>query len=80
MAENVRGGAGRKDEVGHTGIYPATGPYPDGDVSIITPGEINSGSTGTGSASQQDDDPRTITRESGLDSETDTPENDALGG
>ena len=68
MAENVRGGAGRKEEVG------------DGDRPIITPGEINSGSTGTGSASQQDDDPRTITRESGLDSETDTPENDALGG
>jgi hypothetical protein len=77
MAENVRGGAGRKDEVGRSGIYPATGPYPDGDAPIITPGEINSGATGE---AQQDDDPRTINRESGLDSETGKPENDSLGG
>ena len=62
MAEDVTAGEGRKDEVGHSGIYPATGPYPQGDA------EINR------------DDPRTISRESGLDSETEEPENDALGG
>jgi len=78
MAEDVTAGKGRKDEVGHTGIYPATGPYPEGDAEIITPGEINSGATGEGSAPR--DDPRSITRESGLGSETDKPENDALGG
>ena len=38
----------RKDEVGHSGIYPATGPRPEGDVETITPGEINEGRTGRG--------------------------------
>jgi hypothetical protein len=68
MAEDVTGGKGRKDEVGHTGIYPATGPYPEGDAEIITPGEINSGATGEhpGESRQRD--------------EPDTTENDALGG
>jgi hypothetical protein len=66
MAEDVTAGKGRKDEVGHTGIYPATGPYPEGDAEIITPGEINRGSTGEGPAVQQNDD--------------DQLENDALGG
>ena len=70
MAENVRGGAGRKDEVGRTGIYPATGPYPEGDAAIITPGEINSGSTGERPRGHQDDD---LTPD-------DDVENDSLGG
>jgi hypothetical protein len=38
---DVRGGKGRRDEVGRTPVYPATGPYPD-DATVITPGEINS--------------------------------------
>jgi hypothetical protein len=70
MAEHVTGGAGRKDEVGRTGIYPATGPYPEGDAPIITPGEINSGSTGEGPRGHQDDD----------DLKPDDVENDSLGG
>ena len=41
MAEDVTAGKGRKDEVGRSGIYPATGPYPEGDAEVITPGEIN---------------------------------------
>ena len=41
--EDTTSGAGRRDEVGKTGIYPATGPYPEGDVEVITPGEINRG-------------------------------------
>ena len=36
----------KRDEVGKTGIYPATGPYPPGDLEVITPGEINRGETG----------------------------------
>ena len=68
MAEDVTGGKGRKDEVGHTGIYPATGPYPEGDAEIITPGEINNGATGEHpDESRQQDEPETT-------------ENDALGG
>lgn len=31
----------KRDEVGKTGISPATGPYPPGDAEVITPEEIN---------------------------------------
>jgi hypothetical protein len=41
--DDVTSGAGRRDEVGRTGIYPATGPYPEGAVEVITPDEINRG-------------------------------------
>ena len=41
--QDVTAGAGRRDEVGRTGVYPATGPYPEGEVEIVTPGEINKG-------------------------------------
>lgn len=44
--QDVTAGAGRRDEVGKTGVYPATGPYPEGDVEIITPEAINRGETG----------------------------------
>ena len=80
MPDDVRGGKGRKDEVGHSGIYPATGPYPDSDAPVITPGEINSGSTsGSGSSVGQSDDLKGIEREPRRGDELD-PENDALGG
>ena len=36
----------RRDEVGHTGVYPASGPLPEGDVDVLTPGDINEGRTG----------------------------------
>jgi len=32
------GGQGRRDEVGHTGVYPGSGPYPEGQSEIRTPG------------------------------------------
>jgi hypothetical protein len=41
--QDVTAGAGRRDEVGKTGVYPATGPYPEGDVEVVTPDEINKG-------------------------------------
>jgi hypothetical protein len=31
------GGRGRIDEVGRTGVYPGTGPYPPGDAEVRTP-------------------------------------------
>lgn len=34
------GGKGRKDEVGRTGIYPASGPYPPGDAEVRGQGEL----------------------------------------
>ena len=32
--------AERRDEVGHTGVYPATGPLPEGEAEVLTPGRI----------------------------------------
>jgi hypothetical protein len=40
QAEDVRGGKGRKDEVGRSGIYPATAPEAPADAKVITPGEL----------------------------------------
>jgi len=40
--QDVTAGAGRRDEVGRTGIYPATGPAAD-DAEGRTPGDINAG-------------------------------------
>jgi hypothetical protein len=31
------GGRGRTDEVGHTGVYPGSGPYPPGEAAVRTP-------------------------------------------
>jgi hypothetical protein len=31
------GGRGRIDEVGRTGVYPGSGPYPPGDAEVRTP-------------------------------------------
>ena len=66
MAEDVTGGKGRKDEVGRSGIYPGSGPYPD-DAEVITPGEINRGRHREGPGVERND-------------EEDELENDALGG
>jgi hypothetical protein len=38
--EDVTAGKGRRDEVGRSGIYPATGPHPD-DLPTRTPGDFN---------------------------------------
>ena len=39
--QDVTAGKGRRDEVGKTGIYPSSGPFPEGDAPIITPADIN---------------------------------------
>ena len=54
--QDVTAGKGRRDEVGHTGIYPGSGPRPDGDVPVRTPGDINSGRAGGGPGVDQNDD------------------------
>lgn len=41
QGQDVTAGKGRRDEVGRTGIYPSTGPFPEGDAPVITPGDIN---------------------------------------
>jgi CBS domain-containing protein len=40
------GGAGRKDEVGRSGVYPMSGPHPSGDAPIITPASWGQGARG----------------------------------
>jgi hypothetical protein len=80
MAEDVTRGAGRTDEVGRTGIYPATGPYPEGDATVITPGEINRGPKPEGPGVEQNDDLIGLDRNPRLGNEDDMPDSDALGG
>jgi hypothetical protein len=80
MADDLRGGAGRKDEVGRSGIYPATGPYPEGDVPVITPGEINKSPEPTGPGVLQNDELKNVERLPRFGDEEDLPDNDALGG
>jgi hypothetical protein len=50
--EYVRGGKGRKDDVGHSGIYPASAPDAPTDAEVKTPGDFVHHSTHT----EQDDD------------------------
>jgi uncharacterized membrane protein/CBS domain-containing protein len=40
------GGAGRVDRVGHSGIYPASGPLPEGDAELRTPAAWGQGDRG----------------------------------
>jgi CBS domain-containing protein len=40
------GGAGRKDEVGRSGVYPASGPHPSGDAPIVEQGAWGQGARG----------------------------------
>lgn len=53
--QDVTAGAGRRDDVGKSGIYPATGPYPKGEVEILTPGELNGPHNESGTADDQPD-------------------------
>jgi len=34
------GGKGRIDEVGHSPVYPGSGPFPSGDAEVRTPGSF----------------------------------------
>ena len=55
--EYVRGGKGRRDEVGGSGIYPASMPDAPADAEIVTPGELvhhESPPAGTGATGQDD--------------------------
>jgi hypothetical protein len=42
----MKGGKGRKDEVGRSGVYPASSPDAPGDAEIVTEGELG-GHSGT---------------------------------
>jgi hypothetical protein len=55
MAEQKREEQLRRDEVGRSGIYPGSGPYPEGEAEVITPGEINRDRTADESAVEQSD-------------------------
>jgi len=79
MAEDVTAGKGRKDEVGRSGIYPATGPYPEGDAEIITPGEINLDTNREGPGVQQNDELKGAERLRRMGYEEDKAYGEALG-
>jgi hypothetical protein len=80
MADQIRGGAGRKDEVGRTGIYPATGPYPTHDVPIVTPDTLNRGGSTHQPSSGVDEHLKGAERQPRRGNEEDMPDSDALGG
>ena len=40
------GGAGRKDKVGPSGVYPMSGPHPRSDAPIVWPGAWGQGKRG----------------------------------
>ncbi len=40
------GGAGRKDKVGPSGVYPMSGPHPPGDAPVVWPGAWGQGKRG----------------------------------
>jgi CBS domain-containing protein len=40
------GGAGRKDQVGHSGVYPMSGPHPEGEAPMVWPGGWGQGKLG----------------------------------
>ena len=79
MAEDVTAGRGRKDEVGRSGIYPATGPYPDRDAEVITPGEINQDTHREGPGVQQNDELIGAERRPRLGNEEDKAVSESLG-
>jgi CBS domain-containing protein len=39
-------GAGRKDEVGYSGVYPMSGPHPKGEAPVVTPASWGQGKRG----------------------------------
>ena len=80
MADQVRGGAGRKDEVGKTGIYPATGPYPNEEAPVITPEDINRRGNPSSPGVELDENLKASERQPRLGNEDDKPDSDALGG
>jgi len=53
--ECIRSGKGRRDEVGPTGIHPGSGPRPEGDLPVRTPGEINRSRPSGGAGVEQSD-------------------------
>ena len=78
--QDVTAGAGRRDEVGKSGVYPATGPYPEGEPEVITPGEINKESPSDKAGVKQNEDLKGAKRSPRLGNEEDKPDSDALGG
>jgi len=78
--QDVTAGAGRRDEVGKSGVYPATGPYPEGDLDVLTPGEINEDATNKGAEGPGVERNEEVSRNRPLGHEEDEPDSDALGG
>jgi hypothetical protein len=76
--DELRGGKGRRDEVGKTGIYPATGPYPEGEAPIVTPGDINAGTGPQGPGVEVNEDLKSSERLPRKGNEEDKPESDRL--
>jgi hypothetical protein len=88
-AQDVTAGKGRRDEVGRTGIYPSSGPLPDGDAPVIAAGDLGHlgprslpvpvAKEAEGSGVERDDDLRGAERLPRKGNEMDKPDSDRLG-
>ena len=77
--QDVTAGKGRRDEVGRTGIYPSSGPYPRGPAPVITPADINEPHDRRGPGVERSDDLQGSERLPRKGNELDKPESDQLG-
>ncbi len=46
------GGAGRREEPGRTGVWPASGPWPPGDATLVGQAEFGQGARGAAGAEE----------------------------
>lgn len=77
--QDVTAGKGRRDEVGRSGIYPSSGPYPEGPAPVITPADINEPHDRKGPGVEQNDDLQGSERLPRKGNELDKPESDQVG-
>ncbi len=77
--QDVTAGKGRRDEVGKTGIYPSSGPRPEGPVPILTPGDINEPRDHKDRGVERSDELKNSERLPRKGNELDKPESDKLG-
>jgi hypothetical protein len=79
QGQDVTAGKGRRDEVGRTGIYPSSGPFPEGDVPIVTPGDINKPHDRKGPGVERNEELKGAERLPRKGNELDKPDSDQLG-
>ena len=78
QGQDVTAGKGRRDEVGKSGIYPGSGPFPEDDVPILTPADINSPHERPGPGVERNEELEGSERMPRKGNEMDKPDSDRL--